>query len=312
MSAVTQPVRSPSYPNMSLGEALEEVKKIERLYRNANVDREAAAKLIGYSGLSGPANKALAALAQYGLVERAGKGEMRVTARAKAILHPDHEAEKREQLRFAAFEPNLFRELQDRYPDMIPPYEGVETFLNRKGFNLSAIKPAAKAYLDTLQLLADEGASKQSAGQKQINEGSESESGEESRYGAPQVGDLVDYEVGGAIANPEPLRVRAVSSDGKWVFIDGSETGLEAANVLVRQRPTGGEGAPLPPPKMPLPIADPLEQPSKGMRKAMFPLDDGDVTLIFPEGITATGLSDLADYLEVFLRQERRKKEQGK
>ncbi|WP_156254516.1 hypothetical protein [Sandarakinorhabdus oryzae] len=296
---------------MSLGEALDEVRKIERLYRNANVDREAAAKLIGYSGLSGPANKALAALAQYGLVERAGKGEMRVTARAKAILHPDHESEKREQLRFAAFEPNLFRELQDRYPDMIPPYEGVETFLNRKGFNQSAIRPAAKAYLDTLQLLTDEGASKQSAGQRQSDEGSQNEPGEESRFGAPQVGDLVDYEIGGVIANAEPLRVRAISSDAKWVFVDGSEVGLEVANVFVKQRPLGGDGAPLERPTMPLPKEEPPEPPAKGMRKAMFPLDDGDVTLIFPETITASGLSDLADYLEIFLRKERRKKEQG-
>lgn len=154
-----KPVRSPSYPNASLSEAISSVRKIEQLYRSSPVDREVGAKLIGYSSLSGPANQALAALAQYGLVERAGKGEMRVTSRAQAILHPNNDDEQREQLRAAALEPQLFRELQERFPNMIPPEEGVTTYLNRQGFNQSAIRPAAKAYLQTLLFLKEAGAS---------------------------------------------------------------------------------------------------------------------------------------------------------
>jgi hypothetical protein len=142
-----------------LAEAITAVGKIEAQYRSAKVDREAAAKIIGYSGLSGPANKALAALAQFGLVERAGKGEMRVTDRARAILHPDAPEEKRAELRAAALEPQLFRELQERWPNMTPPEDGVVMYLNRKGFNQSAIRPAAKAYLQTLLYLEEESAS---------------------------------------------------------------------------------------------------------------------------------------------------------
>ncbi|HEY2481781.1 MAG TPA: hypothetical protein VGI30_06235, partial [Caulobacteraceae bacterium] len=94
-TASPKPIRSPSYPVSSLSEAVGHVRKIEASYRLSSVDRQAAAKLIGYLGLSGPANATLAALAQYGLVERAGKGEMRVTPRAQAILHPNSEDEKR-------------------------------------------------------------------------------------------------------------------------------------------------------------------------------------------------------------------------
>lgn len=151
-------VRSPSYPVQSLADAITSVRKIEAQYRSAKVDREVAAKVIGYSGLSGPANKALAALAQYGLVERAGKGEMRVTHRARAILHPDSDAEKLAELRAAAFEPRLFQDLQERYPNMMPPEDGIVMFLNRKGFNQNAIRPAAKAYLQTLAFLEEAGA----------------------------------------------------------------------------------------------------------------------------------------------------------
>lgn len=150
------PVRSPSYPVMSLADAVASVHKIEGQYRASKVDREIAAKMIGYSSLSGPANKALAALAQYGLVERAGKGEMRVTPRARAILHPNDAAEKRQELHAAALEPSLFREMRERWPDMIPPEEAVISYFNRRGFNPSAIRPAARAYLQTLLYLEEE------------------------------------------------------------------------------------------------------------------------------------------------------------
>lgn len=156
-TAPDNPVRSPSYPVMSLADAVAAVHKIEGQYRSSKVDREIAAKMIGYSSLSGPANKALAALAQYGLVERAGKGEMRVTPRARAILHPDNAVEKRNELQAAALEPSLFREMKERWPDVMPPEEAVISYFNRRGFNPSAIRPAARAYLQTLLYLEEEG-----------------------------------------------------------------------------------------------------------------------------------------------------------
>ncbi len=41
---------------------------------------------------------------------------------------------------------------------MRPPEDGVVMYLNRKGFNQSAIRPAAKAYLQTLLYLEESGA----------------------------------------------------------------------------------------------------------------------------------------------------------
>jgi hypothetical protein len=145
---------------MDLREAVEAVGKIEQKYRSAPVDREAAAKLVGYSSLSGPANKALAALASYGLLERAGKGEARVTERARDILHAASEGERRQRLLEAALEPDLFRELRERFDGLaVPPEDGVVTYLNRQGFNPTAVRPAAKAFLETMSYLQELGAS---------------------------------------------------------------------------------------------------------------------------------------------------------
>lgn len=303
-------VRSPAYPSLSLQDAIDAVAKIESQYRTAPVDREVAAKVLGYSGLTGASNTTLAALAHYGLVERAGKGHMRVTPRARAILHAQNAAEKVENLRAAGFQPDVFCELQERFPGLIPPEDGVVTHLNRQGFNQSAVRPAAKAYLSTLAYLQEMGASG-SHGHRVLDdaESGASKGGEGITYGEARVGDLVDYELNGAIANPEPMRVRALSDDGKWVFVDGSETGLEMDNVIVKDRPAEPEKA-LQRPTLPLPKKDQAEQAPQGMRKAMFPLSEGDVTLIFPEAISADGLGDLADYLEIFLKKESRNKEQ--
>lgn len=241
MSEAAQPIRSPAYPSMSLADALEAVRKIEHNYRTSRVDRVSAAKLIGYSSLSGPANKALAALAQYGLVERAGKGEMRVSPRATAILHPDSPAERAESLKLAAFEPSLFKDLRDRYPDMVPPEDGVVTYLNRKGFNQTAIRPAVKAYLQTLQFLQSEGAnlSQPPKSQNISTETSDSDTlAAESSFGSPQVGDLIQWEMDGVLRLEHPMRVRLITADGKWVAVEGSETGIPTEQVCVIERPS--------------------------------------------------------------------------
>lgn len=239
------PIRSPSYPSWGLGDSLAHVRKIEAAYRLSPVDREAAAKLIGYSGLSGPANQALASMAQYGLVERAGKGEMRVTSRAQAILHPDSESEKRQNTRAAAFEPQLFNELRERWPDMVPPEDGVVTYLNRQGFNQSAIKPAARAYLDTLAYLEEVGASESHGvspaahAESELSAATTIRKGRQLTYGGARVGDLIQWETRDGLQLEKPTRVRLISADGQWVAVDGSETGIPMNQVIVEERASG-------------------------------------------------------------------------
>lgn len=254
-AAPAKPIRSPSYPNAPLSEAIGHVRKIEQLYRSSPVDRQVAAKLVGYSSLSGPANKALAALAQFGLVERAGKGEMRVTSRAQAILHPNSTQEQHDQLRAAAMEPQLFRELQERFPNMVPPEDGVITWLNRQGFNQSAIRPAAKAYLQTLRFLEEAGVTEShgttsdDASESKASEGERDDQPHSPVFGGARVGDFIQWESQGALQFPKPMRVRQVSEDGQYVAIDGSETGIPMSQILVQDRP---QAEPPPPPRFPL------------------------------------------------------------
>jgi len=249
----SKPIRSPSYPSLPLRDAMEAVRKIEAKYRSAPVPREEAAKIMGYSSLSGPANKALAALASYGLLERAGKGEARVTERARAILHFDSKQEKKDGLIAAALEPQLFREIRERYQGLVvPPEEGVVNYLNRQGFNPNAVRPAARAFLQTMSYLEELGAT-ESYGSEVDGAGESHLSGDgqpSPTYAGARVGDTIQWESQGALQLPRPLRVRAISEDGDWVFVEGSETGIPMDEVIVEEQ--GGAQGTRTPPKLPL------------------------------------------------------------
>jgi len=49
-----------------------------------------------------------------------------------------------------------------------------------------------------------------------------------------------------------------------------------------------------------------IQRPHPGTRKAVFALSGGDVTLAFPEGLSADSVTDLQSYIEIFLRKLRR------
>ncbi|MFF0947567.1 hypothetical protein ACFYE9_07820 [Rhizobium leguminosarum] len=248
MSDITaKAIRSPSYPSMSLRDALHAVGKIESVYRSTPVDRETAAKLIGYSSLSGPAAKALAALAAYGLFDRAGKGEARVAPRAVAILYAANEDERRLHLLEAASEPPLFSELRDRFSGIaVPPESGVVTYLNRQGFNPNAVRPAANAFLETMRFVEELKAS-ESHGPKVMEDIESSGSKGASNattFGGAVVGDLVQWESQGALQFPKPLRVRFISDDGEWVVVEGSQTGIPMSEVIVESKAPTQKTAP--------------------------------------------------------------------
>lgn len=148
-------VHSPGYPNMALPKAVMAVRKIFEADRRNPIDRGVAAKHIGYSGPSGAADKALASLAHYGLVEKAGKGELRVTQLAMDILHPDKPEGRKAALLQAGLSPAIFAELRERFGSHFS--EGaLESYLLRANFQNAAIRPVIRSFMDTCSYLEQE------------------------------------------------------------------------------------------------------------------------------------------------------------
>jgi hypothetical protein len=145
--------RSPSYPSTSLEQAIEIVRRLHREERTNTVDREVAAKAIGYSGLTGRSATILSDLSQYGLVERTGKSGLRVSALAVDILHPDDRHSLAAALREAAQKPDLYQRIMERFTDGLPSQNALESFLVKQGFTFVAIPPAVRAFKETFSYL---------------------------------------------------------------------------------------------------------------------------------------------------------------
>lgn len=141
--------RSPSYPSLSLPQAIDMVEKLHKSNRTSMISRETAAKDMGYSGITGRSLTVIAALAQYGLIERAGKGNIKVSRRAVDILHAVDEADRVEAIQEAAFSPKLFMQLHERFPEGVPSQNALRSYLIQQEFADVAIGPAITAFLET-------------------------------------------------------------------------------------------------------------------------------------------------------------------
>ena len=263
-------IRSPSYPYLSLSDALAKARPLHDKYRTGPIARADAAKEIGYSGLSGPANQSLAALAAYGLLERAGKGDARVTERAVAILHAHSDREKRENLEAAAFTPPLFQKLRERYVEGVsPPEDAIASYLSREGFNANIVRRVAKVYLKTLACLEEEGVTESHGSQSSEGAQSPPSDADSPPSGANRasngdrvrVDDLIQWEAQGALRLEKPRRVRAISDDGNWVFVEDSETGIPMNEAIVQERTPAAD--PPTPPTLPLETNHKLVQPGE-------------------------------------------------
>lgn len=146
-------MRSPSYPSTPLEEAIEIVKKLHQVERKNPIDREVAAKALGYSGITGRSATILSNLIQYGLLEKAGKNEVRVADRAVEIIYPHSDQDRATALREAAHEPELFQSIMRRFTDGTPSNTALEAFLVREGFSGGAIQLAIRAYRETFLFL---------------------------------------------------------------------------------------------------------------------------------------------------------------
>ena len=142
--------RSPQYPSLSLPQAIDMVAKLHKANRTSIITRETAAKDMGYAGLTGRSLTVIAAMAQFGLIEKAGKGDIKVTRRAVDILYALDEADRAEAIQEAAFAPNLFQQLHERFPEGVPSQNALRSYLIQQEFGDVAIGPAISAFLETI------------------------------------------------------------------------------------------------------------------------------------------------------------------
>jgi hypothetical protein len=147
--------RSPNYPSLNLEDAVQLFKTLYDAERRQAVSIEVAAKALGHTPsangrLSGPAVSKLASLRQYGLIEDAGRGKVKVSEQALDLkLHDPGEPEFERAAKIAALKPSLFAELHADYGEASDNALRDHLFKERK-FSEDGAARVIRAYRDTV------------------------------------------------------------------------------------------------------------------------------------------------------------------
>jgi len=244
--------RGPSYPALSIQDAIEKLRAFYNAERRNAAPVGSAAGHWGYTEKSSSTRLVAAALIQYGLMEDSGSNtdrKLKVSERGLDIVLDTENSPKRLlAIQEAVRAPKANAEVFARHPPSdLPSDQTLKYFLLReKGFNDGSVdgyiktlrESIAYAKLDKETILST------------VGKGS---SDEKPSKDVPEVGDLIQWEASGVLRLEGPRRVRAKQEhDGNWwVFIEGSETGIPMDEAIVMER--GAAAKPSPPS---LPIAN--------------------------------------------------------
>ena len=112
--AKTPRPKSPNAPAYSLQECLEDARKIFRVENQVATSRESISEHLSLASQSGPFNRKLSSLRQYGLLEAIGK-DLRIGDLFLRIEHALDETERCRALREALGRPTIFQRLLAQY-----------------------------------------------------------------------------------------------------------------------------------------------------------------------------------------------------
>jgi hypothetical protein len=146
--------RSPSYPALSLSEAVERTRQLYEKEGTAHTAPEVAVTAWSYKSLNGASARTLAAVRQYGLVEDVGR-DVKISERGLTILlEPESSQDRREAILSASREPTAFADILSEYPNGIPSDQGLIAYLVRKrAFTEDGAKKLNAVLRDTMALV---------------------------------------------------------------------------------------------------------------------------------------------------------------
>lgn len=292
-------VRSPNYPTMDLAAALAFARKAYNKDLRNRMSRQALAKHLGHDNLTGPALTKIAALRAYGLIEGAGD-ELRITEEAvTAMMAPENSQERAGAMARLAFRPPLFQDIRKEFEGKVSE-ENLRYWLAKRAFTVDAATKAARAYLACVDLAGETGSAYTGA-VPGVDDESDPPAVE------AEVGDLIQVEIGGVLQLDKPRRVRAIREHQgeKWIFIEGSETGVLMSQTTIEQKGAGGHapGSGLVPPRLP----EERQETKPGMQEEKNRLDEGEAVLTWPGNLSAESVRDLEYWLTGILNKAKRR-----
>lgn len=147
-------VRSPSFPFISLPEAIQRARLFFELEGRNLVIPEVAVAHWGYASKSSGGRQTVAALKAFNLMEDVN-GRLRLTDVGQhLVLREPGSPESNVLLRQVALAPPLFRKLWDRYGAKLPPAQNVRNFLVLDlKLNKNSVESLVRSYAETVAMI---------------------------------------------------------------------------------------------------------------------------------------------------------------
>lgn len=291
--------RSPSYPIIPLETALRRLVAFESHFKRTAARPEKVGEGWGIKAKA-YADRTLAALRYFGLIDYQGTGKDRsavISDEGWKYLRAQQETMKREVIRAAALRPRQIAKFRDHWGTDRPADPAcLDELVFSYGFSDAGARDFLKVYDDTISF----------AGLSNSDKIDRTDNGDENEeddspvddHKKAAVGDLVQWTSGGANQFAYAKRLRAVSEDEQWVFVEGEETGLPMNEIQVVEKgpvPPTTDSANLTPPILPL---------EKEWHEERLLDDEGQEILIRYKGEATRGRYEfIRDYLDFKIKR---------
>lgn len=283
--------RSPAYPFIDLETAIERAKQFYDREQQHAANIKVAVKHWDYEEKSSGGLQTAAALVAFGLMRDEGTRQHRklqLTPEAIRILLSPSQTEREAAIRDAALAPPIHRQIWQRWDGNLPSEESLKfTLLTewKPRFNANAVDGFIKQFNRTISFAKL--SESDSVGMEDGNSGP----GKTPNY-VPRVGDYIQWYPQGVAQFQEPKRIRGVSTDGLFVFVEGSSTGLPAGETKKEDSE-----------KMAAHHPGALLVPKSNVQEDVYSLPEGRVVVQWPAPLSAESIQELKDYLKLLERK---------
>jgi hypothetical protein len=298
-------------PSHNLAEALNFLGDVERNLGRGPFSRASIAAALGHSSESGPFSRKAGAMLHFDLLERTGTN-YRISKTGQSILRPTDDKERAATLATAAQSPTLYAELIHRFANQALPNLLPNILIREFGVHPNSAEEVALNFRDTMEFagLLQHGILHTAPVQNaEASNGDSTPSNPQQPVRAmPSPGDAVQWTSQGISRFAEPQRVTRLSPDGKFVFVNGSATGIpiEQVEVVVRANDTAKLAEPIATADHPAAVSSSAPALSKNDRREVFAVHSGHVTVQWPATLTADDITDIEDWLPILLRKMKR------
>lgn len=320
MSEMKTKERSPSFPFISLEEAIKRLKAFDQTFGRHPAPAAKAGLAWGMKESSSQAYQTLAALKSFGLLQYEGSGTERKashTDNARKYLRAQQESIKLQVLREIATKPTQIQKFwtdwgADRPPDPVC----LDDLVLKHAFTDSAARKFLEVYDETIAFAGLTGLADTTE-----DEVEKTASEQDIRESALRVGDGVNWESGGQIQWKYPWEIIDIQSDEKgdeYLQVRGKvgeEAGQEGwipKSEAIRQEAETDGGAKVArefsPPSPSKGSRDRWTDSNKeGMREDKASLDEGEVVLIWPDKLSPDSVADFEYWINGIVRRAKRR-----